>query len=309
MSDIELRFLERRYNTFPTDENLYQLNVYRVRQGLVDLPATFEEVRNIERLGRGALPILVAALAQYYVVVTRHPPSIHDRPVDDEDRRDREIRNAVYHIIGVIGRWGSINDIPLLEEVENYIEDNHEGYHGNVTSRKARDVVTWLKIRHDYAFTDETTVWDLVNASPLIDKIIVIPNTHHLQRTWGALGSSRWRQEGTAYVSSVYREGSGWGISQWRVSVPGYGTAESTADAALVSATRKILSAKYRGWISLRREPLPREEWPTEIVLVITQEAVDILSEQQLHWRMVGGLPINTDPHRWNFLFDYPDER
>ena len=95
MSDVELRQLERIYRVDPTEENLYHLNVYLVRQGLVNLPSTFAEVKEVENMGWGTLPILVAALAQYYVVVTGQSPSIYDRPVDEEDRRNRELRNVV----------------------------------------------------------------------------------------------------------------------------------------------------------------------------------------------------------------------
>jgi len=289
MSDVEFQKLMRYYYATASDEALYKANVYAVRYGLVDLPTTLEEVWALEEIGRPSLPILRAALAA---------------PVQPPEGDPLYEDNAHYYVIAAIGRLGSIDDIPLLEGLADYLDSIYTGYYTHITSRKARDVVSWLRIRHDYGFTDETTIWDVINASPLIDEIIVAANANAVTNLYYQNGYGRWRQDKTAYPGMLHEHHSY--KSEWRISLPGYGSGGDLSS-ALSSTLSAILAAKYRGRIQNYRDPLPREEWPEEIVFITTERAVDILSNQQLHWTVIGeddrAITMKTDPYRFNYLF------
>jgi hypothetical protein len=316
--DRKLRELERTYQTVASEENLYALNVYRVRHGLIELPSTYEQLSQLEQdMQRGALPIYRAALAEYYTEVVGPGPSSYDQPRDEADRRNRELRNAVYHLIGMVGRWGSVQDIQLLAEVAAFIEEHNTwtDSEGNIrqerphiTSRKAQEALTWLEIRDEYGFTDETTVWDVVIASPLIDEIVVAENARAVTNIYYERRLGYWQQEeGIPYYGGLYREGGFHPI--WRSSVPGYGGGDRGISSSLFSTLRSILSAKYRGRLRGHREPLPREDWPEEIVFCTTQEAVNILSQTLLHVYEWSGGSGFSDPSRYNYLFRFEDNR
>jgi len=306
MSDAALRRLERIFQYDPSDRALFELNVHRVRQGVVDLPLTYDEIQEVESQGRGSLPILEAALLRYHLVVIGQPPSSYDEPKNDEERLERLQRNAVHTLLSAIGRLGDINYSQMLNSLADYFDEHHTGYYSCYSADKARNIIAWFQLKQHYGFNDETSVWDLVGASPLIDRIIVIPDNTYLSRTWTELRSGYWKTEGTPYSGSVYHEGS-WGHQRWRHSVPGYGGAESTAQSAMGTVLRKIFRLKYQGHREGSRDPLPPSQRPEEVAFIITQEGVDLISEENLYYRVDShsGTRSSREPWSWNFLFNF----
>ena len=320
MSDFGVRALERKYRTTGLPEDLYQLNAGLVRHHLISLPLSHQEIRDLEReQGWAALPIYRTALETYCQDVQGPAPSPYDRVIDETDQLNRNRRNAVYSLVGCIGRWGNLTeDAPLLEQIRDYIDEHNvwtdrEGmtrpHTTHSVSRKIADVLVWLDIVGRYGFNTGTSPWDVITVSPLIDDIVISENAWGQSNYYSSHQLGRWRQQpGTPYYGGIHRDIPVFGIG-WRTSVPGYGDAQSTVDAAARSVLYSIFRAKYQGRIKGSRDPIPRHQWPETVVFCVTQDAVDELQQLSIYSLQSHGQIWFQEPWIYNFLFVFPDER
>jgi hypothetical protein len=159
----------------------------------------------------------------------------------------------------------------------------------------ARATAAWLQIAERYGFTENTTVWDVIVSSPLLDEIELFRNAWEInrayyQRRYGSYASD----QNIPYYGSLAAEGSF--ERRWRWSVPGYGDADWSVTGALHQVLHALISAKYRGRIPLGRDPLPQERWPRSLIFCTTVEAAELLA----------GTALSRDRTVYNYLFIAP---